>query len=35
VRVGPYASRDAAEKARDRMKSMKLIIGDAAVVRRD
>ena len=35
VRVGPFASRDAAEKARDRMKSMKLIIGDAAVVRRD
>ena len=35
VRVGPYASRDAAEKARDRLKSMKLIIGEAAVVRRD
>ena len=35
VRVGPFASREAAEKARDRMKSMKLIIGDAAVVRRD
>ena len=35
VRVGPYSSRDAAEKARDRLKSMKLIIGDAAVVRRD
>ncbi len=35
VRVGPFTSRDAAEKARDRMKSMKLIIGDAAVVRRD
>jgi DedD protein len=35
VRVGPYATREAAEKARDRMKSMKLIIGDAAVVHRD
>lgn len=35
VRVGPYASREAAEKARDRLKSMKLIIGDAAVVRQD
>jgi DedD protein len=35
VRVGPFTSREAAEKARDRMKSMKLIIGDAAVVRRD
>ena len=35
VRVGPYASRDAADKARDRLKSMKLIIGEAAVVRRD
>ena len=35
VRVGPYSSRDAAEKARDRLKSMKLIIGEAAVVRRD
>ena len=35
VRVGPYASREAAEKARDRLKSMKLIIGEAAVVRRD
>lgn len=35
VRVGPYASRDAAEKARDRMKSLKLVIGDATVVRRD
>ena len=35
VRVGPYPTRDAAEKARDRLKSMKLIIGDAAVVRRD
>jgi cell division septation protein DedD len=35
VRVGPYASREAAEKARDRLKSMKLIIGEASVVRRD
>jgi DedD protein len=35
VRVGPYASREAAEKARERLKSMKLIIGEAAVVRRD
>ena len=35
VRVGPYPTRAAAEKARDRLKSMKLIIGDAAVVRRD
>ena len=35
VRVGPYPSREAAEKARDRLKSMKLIIGEAAVVRRD
>jgi DedD protein len=35
VRVGPYPSREAADKARDRLKSMKLIIGEAAVVRRD
>jgi DedD protein len=35
VRVGPFASREAAEKARDRMKSMKLIVGDATVVKRD
>ena len=35
VRVGPYASREAADKARDRLKTMKLIIGEAAVVRRD
>jgi DedD protein len=35
VRVGPYASREDAEKARDRLKSMKLVIGEAAVVRRD
>jgi DedD protein len=34
VRVGPFASREAAEKARDRMKSLKLV-GDATVVRRD
>ena len=35
VRVGPYPTRDAAEKARDRLKAMKLVIGEAAVVRRD
>jgi DedD protein len=35
VRVGPYPTREAAEKARDRLKAMKLIIGEAAVVRRD
>lgn len=35
VRVGPYPSREAAEKARERLKSMKLVIGEAAVVRRD
>jgi len=35
VRVGPYATREAAEKARDRLKAMKLIIGEASVVRRD
>ena len=35
VRVGPYPSREAAEKARDRLKSLKLIIGEAAVVRSD
>lgn len=33
VRVGPYASREAAEKARDRMKALKLVIGEATVVR--
>jgi len=33
VRVGPYASREAADKARDQLKSRKLIIGDATVVR--
>jgi DedD protein len=33
VRVGPYASREAAEKARDRLKAMKLVIGETAVVR--
>jgi DedD protein len=33
VRVGPYATRDAADKARDQLKSRKLIIGDATVVR--
>jgi len=35
VRVGPYPTREEAEKARDRLKSMKLIIGDATVVRLD
>lgn len=35
VRVGPYPTREAADKARDRLKAMKLIIGEAAVVRRD
>jgi DedD protein len=33
VRVGPYATRDAADKAREQLKSRKLIIGDATVVR--
>jgi len=33
VRVGPYDSREAAEKARQRMRSLKLVIGDATVVR--
>lgn len=33
VRVGPYPSREAADKARDQLKSRKLIIGDATVVR--
>lgn len=33
VRVGPYSSREAADKARDQLKSRKLIIGDATVVR--
>jgi DedD protein len=35
VRVGPYASREAAEKARDRLKAKKLVIGETAVVRLD
>ncbi len=34
VRVGPYDSREAAEKARQRMRSLKLVLGDATVVRR-
>lgn len=34
VRVGPYDSREAAEKARQRMRALKLVIGDATVVRR-
>jgi len=33
VRVGPYDSREAAEKARQRMRSLKLVIGDGTVVR--
>lgn len=33
VRVGPYASREAAEKARERLKALKLVIGEATVVR--
>jgi DedD protein len=33
VRVGPYESREAAEKARLRMRSLKLVLGDATVVR--
>ncbi len=33
VRVGPYDSREAAEKARQRIRSLKLVIGDATVVR--
>lgn len=35
VRVGPYTSRDAAEKARDRLKSLKLTLGEPAVMRAD
>ncbi len=35
VRVGPYPNRDAAEVARDRLTAMKLVIGEAVVVRRD
>ena len=35
VRVGPYPTREAAEKTRDRLKAMKLIIGETTVVRRD
>ena len=33
VRVGPYDSREAAEKARQRMRALKLVIGEATVVR--
>ena len=33
VRVGPYASREAAEKARERLKALKLVMGEATVVR--
>jgi DedD protein len=32
VRVGPYDSREAAEKARQRLRALKLVIGDATVV---
>ncbi|MEO8007411.1 MAG: SPOR domain-containing protein [Betaproteobacteria bacterium] len=35
VRVGPYPNRDAADAARDRLTAMKLVIGEAVVVRRD
>lgn len=35
VRVGPYPSRDAAEKARDRLKSLKLTLGEPAVFKAD
>jgi cell division septation protein DedD len=33
VRVGPYPSREAADKARDQLKSRRLVIGEATVVR--
>ena len=33
VRVGPYSNKEAAEKARDRLKALKLIVGNATVVR--
>jgi iron complex outermembrane receptor protein len=33
--LGIYPTREAAQKARDRLEAMKLIIGEAAVVRRD
>jgi DedD protein len=35
VRVGPYATREGADKARERLKALKLVIGEAAVVRQD
>ncbi len=35
VRAGPYASREAAEKARDKLKALKLIVGEPRVVRHD
>jgi DedD protein len=35
VRVGPYPTRDAAEKARDRLKSLKLTLGEPAVLKAD
>jgi DedD protein len=34
VRVGPYASREAADKARERLVALKLVVGGASVVRR-
>lgn len=34
VRVGPYPTREAAEKARTQLKARKLVIGDATVVRK-
>jgi DedD protein len=33
VRVGPYPSKEAADKARSQLKARKLVIGDATVVR--
>ncbi len=33
VRVGPYDSRESADKARQRLRTLKLVIGDATVVR--
>ncbi|HWQ37384.1 MAG TPA: SPOR domain-containing protein [Burkholderiales bacterium] len=35
VRVGAYPTKEAAEKARDRLKARKLVIGEASVVRDD
>lgn len=33
VRVGPYGSRQEAERARDTLRARKLVIGDATVVK--